>query len=730
MSSPIGEPGAAVRAAATIGDCATLGRLLPVRGPARFTRDTQGRTAIHLAAANGRAQALRMLLAIAAAQEVDARDGAGCTALHRAAADGHEEVIRALLAKGARVDTVDTMHCNTALHECAWKGHSRTVRLLCAAGAPLGAANAGGFAPLHLACQNGHNQSCRELLLAGADPDLRNGYGDTALHTAARYGHAGVTRILISAKCKVSERNKNGDTALHISAAMGRRKLTRILLEAGCDKGIRNKQGETARDIALRKELGEILDILDETGGREGRRSKKEKGSKRRSKSKVRFEGKPGKDVVDISIVESTTPTKPPPTSGSGNNNKWSPYGCHYYPDPEAFPSPNLDSLPPEPLKKGEQYYLDLAGNICKGPVGVGYTCYCAPLFRHLEAKIERDKRELQRAQVRLGQKVAGLEQRICRGAHARRSERTPNLHKEQEPQLSRSRSLEMLDKAEKSHLQATRSMDELDDTEEVNPQGPRPSVKELVARIQQQHQHSAHNDGNNSESSDDEDGPLRMPSRKGPMGDSNLVPVPLGQPPGAIRLGHYENVPNEVTNPRSRSGVYSPATVEQTMVDSASRYIEPIVNIQEPTDVRYPNSYKAYPSQLHAQPSTSKYDPINPYQPEMRYNDPAYHAHYYEDELPNPNKFYEHSMSARLAKLRVLESSKGYPESKNPIEGSSRMLDPNFGDTRVLENPHDTIDRDTNNDSGYSTKVYGSSKGNSPSLSGQGELLGASSLV
>lgn len=40
----------------------------------------------------------------------------------------------------------------------------------------------------------------------------------------------------------------------------------------------------------------------------------------------------------------------------------WSPYGCHYFPDPDAFPPPRLDSLPQEPLKRGEQYYLDLAG--------------------------------------------------------------------------------------------------------------------------------------------------------------------------------------------------------------------------------------------------------------------------------------------------------------------------------------------------------------------------------
>lgn len=60
---------------------------------------------------------------------------------------------------------------------------------------------------------------------------------------------------------------------------------------------------------------------------------------------------------------------------------KWSPYGCHYYPDMDEFPEPNVESLPQEPLKAGEQYFLDLAGNIKKGPVGTGSTCYCAPFI-------------------------------------------------------------------------------------------------------------------------------------------------------------------------------------------------------------------------------------------------------------------------------------------------------------------------------------------------------------
>lgn len=52
---------------------------------------------------------------------------------------------------------------------------------------------------------------------------------------------------------------------------------------------------------------------------------------------------------------------------------------------------------------------------------------------------------------------MAGLEQKLNRGAHGRRSERVINAHKEPEPQMSRSRSLEMLDTGGKSHLQGTR---------------------------------------------------------------------------------------------------------------------------------------------------------------------------------------------------------------------------------------------------------------------------------
>ncbi|XP_039277276.1 ankyrin repeat domain-containing protein 6 isoform X3 [Nilaparvata lugens] len=393
--------GEQLREAAAEGNNREVVRLLSEG--AKITPDRNGRTALHLAAAGGFAEVTAALLLAKA--DPNAVDSVGCSPLQVAAAEGHLEIAKQLIKYGADVNKQDTVHGNTALHEASWKGFSQMVATLCKVKANMNIKNYGGFAALHLCCQNGHNQSCRELLIYGCNPDLQNNYGDTPLHTSARYGHAGVTRILISAQCRVSDQNKNGDSALHIAAAMGRRKLTRILLEAKCNKNIQNKQHETARDIASRKELTEILKIIDEVpdapSSKKGK--KKEKEAKENKTSKHKHDKKKQK----VQFMEAAS---------LAGGKQWSPYGCHYYPDPKDFPQPNLDSLPNEPLKKGEQYFLDLAGNICKGPVGVGYTCYCAPFFRHVEEKLERDKQELKEqltfAEQRLGRRVESLERK------------------------------------------------------------------------------------------------------------------------------------------------------------------------------------------------------------------------------------------------------------------------------------------------------------------------------
>ncbi|KAK0159927.1 hypothetical protein PV328_007387 [Microctonus aethiopoides] len=426
-----------VREACARGETGRLTRLLD--DDVKPLPDEHGRSPLLIAAAAGHIQVCEILLRHNV--DVNTPDNGGITPLQRAAAEGHLEVVEVLLKHGADIAQQDTVHGNSSLHEAAWRGYSRTVATLAKAlgtqRGPLHARNFSGFAPLHLACQNGHNQSCRELLLAGCNPDLQNNYGDTPLHTSARYGHAGVTRILISALCRVSDQNKNGDTSLHIAAAMGRRKLTRILLEAGCDRSLRNKQGETAKDIARRKNLSEILEIINKLRSKSRSRSKNRSNTSANDSPQLKTNIKPSENSgnklennmtkISKDNIEKFEKKKRKNSKDISNNKsvhfdktimgkQWSPYGCHYYPDPESFPQPKLDSLPADPLARGEQYYLDLAGNIRKGPVGVGYTCYCAPFFRHMEAKLERDKAELKahidEAHEKLDLKVTNLERR------------------------------------------------------------------------------------------------------------------------------------------------------------------------------------------------------------------------------------------------------------------------------------------------------------------------------
>jgi hypothetical protein len=150
-------------------------------------------------------------------------------------------------------------------------------------------------------------------------------------------------------------------------------------------------QGEYPRDIAIRKNLAEIVEILNTpvTINRNLRE---------RSSSSSRQNTKTPKD---------DDKTKGKPSAKYEVDPKhFSPYGCHYFPDPRNFPSPKLETLPKEPLSAGEQYFLDLAGNIKKGPVGIGNTCYCAPFFKHLENRMNENRRSIKKYVHRAAEKI------------------------------------------------------------------------------------------------------------------------------------------------------------------------------------------------------------------------------------------------------------------------------------------------------------------------------------
>jgi hypothetical protein len=179
-------------------------------------------------------------------------------------------------------------------------------------------------------------------------------------------------------------------------------------------------------DIALRKSYTDVQEIIanppplrmptvQQTMKDKSKTAKREKESSQGSKDSNEKERQERFKKTKSGSSRSVhfTDEKNKKISGSCN---WSPYGCHSHPNVNDFPKPKLDSLPNDPLTKGEQYYTDLAGNIRKGPVGKSHKCFCAPLLQNVEKKMEKDKRELidhiDNAHENLTEKICSLEKK------------------------------------------------------------------------------------------------------------------------------------------------------------------------------------------------------------------------------------------------------------------------------------------------------------------------------
>ncbi|KAK0159713.1 hypothetical protein PV327_010799 [Microctonus hyperodae] len=676
-------------------------------------------------------------------------------------------------------------HGRSPLLIAAAAGHVEVCQILLRHDVDVNTPDNSGITPLQRAAAEGHLEVVEVLLKHGADiarQDTVNNYGDTPLHTSARYGHAGVTRILISALCRVSDQNKNGDTSLHIAAAMGRRKLTRILLEAGCDRSLRNKQGETAKDIARRKNLSEILDIINKLRSKSRSRSKNRSNASANDSPQPKTNIKPSQNsgnksennMIKISKdnTEKFDKKKRKNTKDISNNKsvhfdktimgkQWSPYGCHYYPDPESFPQPKLDSLPADPLARGEQYYLDLAGNIRKGPVGVGYTCYCAPFFRHMEAKLERDKAELKahidEAHEKLDLKVTNLERRTrgqinqltrsvaiertkCqvrnehlhdwlsrndKGRHSERPFRQQNILNNCQP--IRAKSLEDLLNDERLHDRSFEipgemschrgSLDNID-----IPAIPRlsKSLKDLPG-----------DNSNRPMTMRIVDTPQRLNETfDGVIGRDRTSPLGAAASP-TVSLKNKKQIDDYDMTRKNSPGLLNKSSTMEINDDwrgnNNRRSVHEMIKRfqQSPRMHNGWNGARSISSEVTTSPDHSQSSQNHRIQPQGTSSN-GWHA-----ERQDESESSEAEVDTDVTKKMNSSINNNNNNSNNNIKSNHQRFIPDakqydsiaklpYRSRSAVYSPTPPLLNDAHNDSGYSTRMYGSSKGASPSLSGQ----------
>lgn len=222
--------------------------------------DETGRTALHAAASDGRAEIVRILLQARA--DVDRVNDRGGTPLLKACQRKSPDVIRLLLAARAEVDKADYDERFPLLAACKHK-HLDIVRLLLEARADV--AHEGGATAVFLACQTGQLELLQLLLAAKASCQRRNSSYETPLLMASLGGHAEMVRLFLeherengpgdrSTRARTLANSRSGHPSSPLTAACrdGLMATVHVLLEYEADPDLYSGLKETPLFVASR----------------------------------------------------------------------------------------------------------------------------------------------------------------------------------------------------------------------------------------------------------------------------------------------------------------------------------------------------------------------------------------------------------------------------------------------------------------------------------------------
>ncbi|KAA0714315.1 Ankyrin repeat and SOCS box protein 13 [Triplophysa tibetana] len=186
------------------------------------------RSAVHEAAAQGRAVQLQKLIENGASVNIVAVDS--ITPLHEACIQGHTQCVKLLLDAGAHVDARN-IDASTPLCDACAAGSLECVKLLLDHGAtvnpPLFT-----FSPLHEACMGGNSQCVQLMIDKGALMEAHDCHFGTPLHVACARQHVDCVRVLLNAGANVNAA-KLHETALHHAAKVRNLELIELLVEFG-----------------------------------------------------------------------------------------------------------------------------------------------------------------------------------------------------------------------------------------------------------------------------------------------------------------------------------------------------------------------------------------------------------------------------------------------------------------------------------------------------------------
>ncbi|XP_071386417.1 LOW QUALITY PROTEIN: ankycorbin [Centroberyx affinis] len=216
-------------AAVEHGEVEKVASLLAKKGASAVKLDSEGKSALHVAATRGQTDCLSVIMAHGA--DLSVTDAAGFTALHLAAKNNHVECSKKLIQSKCAVDAVDSSG-KTALHHAAVSGNIQTVQLLCEHKSPINLRDADGLSPLLLSARHAHAEVCSTLLDWGAEINVSDNNGRTPLMLASESNSVSVVEVLVRRGADLWAVDSQGHDALHYAKLSGSSEVKTALTAA------------------------------------------------------------------------------------------------------------------------------------------------------------------------------------------------------------------------------------------------------------------------------------------------------------------------------------------------------------------------------------------------------------------------------------------------------------------------------------------------------------------
>uniref|UniRef100_A0AAQ4QQD8 Retinoic acid induced 14 n=1 Tax=Gasterosteus aculeatus aculeatus TaxID=481459 RepID=A0AAQ4QQD8_GASAC len=205
-------------AAVEHGEVEKVASLLAKKGASAVKLDSEGKSALHVAAARGQTDCLSVILAHGA--DLSLTDAAGFNPLHLAAKNNHTECCKKLLQSKCPIDALDGSG-KAALHHAAASGNIQTVQLLCELKSPINLKDADGLSPLLLSAKQAHAEVCCALLDCGAEINTCDNSGRTALMLASESNAISVVEVLVQRGADLSAVDSQGHDVGHYAKLQG-----------------------------------------------------------------------------------------------------------------------------------------------------------------------------------------------------------------------------------------------------------------------------------------------------------------------------------------------------------------------------------------------------------------------------------------------------------------------------------------------------------------------------